>query len=349
MPGPRSARSTTAKRRLRRVRALMAVARGVALFFGVFSLLNLLPTLLGRPGAENIWWIDTSRLPGLLGAGLEIAGAVLLIAFAVRPNMARWRRGVTGACAGALGLLALSNTVDVLAVARRGGVTLGVPVPFSVAIALGFALVAIGTLVGRSDGSAAEATGALLTAALLVVAFPLAQTIFFGMTDYRAPADVAVVLGARVYDNGSLSPSLDERVRTGVDLYQTGEVSALLMSGGIGANGVDESVAMKRRAVELGVPGDAVLLDNQGVNTDATVADTRRIMRERGWDDVLVVSHFYHLPRIKLAFRVVGTEVRTVPAQLLYPIGKTPIFVAREVPAFWVYWGRALGRSLVDG
>jgi uncharacterized SAM-binding protein YcdF (DUF218 family) len=56
---------------------------------------------------------------------------------------------------------------------------------------------------------------------------------------------------------------------------------------------------------------------------------------------VLVVSHFYHLPRIKLAYERAGLEVYTVPAAQSAIVPQTPANVAREVPALWVYYLRA--------
>jgi vancomycin permeability regulator SanA len=175
-----------------------------------------------------------------------------------------------------------------------------------------------------------------------MIAFPLLQIAFFGTTDYRRASDAAVVLGARVYDNGVLSTALEDRVRTGADLYKAGLVPRLVMSGGVGANGIDEAVAMKRRAVELGVPPSVISIDSLGVDTDATVANTTAALPELGARRVLVVSQFWHLPRIKLAYRSAGWDVATVPATESDPIWPTPYLIAREIPAFWQYWARSL-------
>ena len=49
---------------------------------------------------------------------------------------------------------------------------------------------------------------------------------------------------------------------------------------------------------------------------------------------------YYHLPRIKLAYQSAGHDVLTVPSgSSLFPL--LPFIVAREVPAFWVYFLRA--------
>jgi uncharacterized SAM-binding protein YcdF (DUF218 family) len=116
------------------------------------------------------------------------------------------------------------------------------------------------------------------------------------------------------------------------------------MSGAVGVSGVDETVAMQKMAVQLGVPAAAILRDNQGVNTDATVADTVPMFASLRTERVLAVSQFWHLPRIKLAYRAAGWDVQTVPAGFSQVIWQTPYLMAREVPAFWQYWARSIAR-----
>ncbi|MEP6758967.1 MAG: YdcF family protein, partial [Actinomycetota bacterium] len=160
--------------------------------------------------------------------------------------------------------------------------------------------------------------------------------------DYRRPAQAAVVLGARVMPDGEASVVLADRVRTGVELYREGLVMTLVMSGGLEPDtGYDETAVMRALAVQEGVPAADILVDPGGTSTTATVTDTVGLFAERGIDAVLVVSHFYHLPRIKLAYERAGLEVYTVPASQSAIVPRTPENVAREVPALWIYYLRA--------
>jgi len=72
------------------------------------------------------------------------------------------------------------------------------------------------------------------------------------------------------------------------------------------------------------------------------------IERLRGAKRVLAVSHAYHLPRVKMAYRRAGWDVYTVPAEESRPLTQTPYLVAREVAAVWAYYLRPLagGQSL---
>lgn len=319
------------------------IARGVALFIGAFSAANML--VLARAGRfEDVWWIDWSVLGPVPTYLLGPAAAVLLISFALAPRMRTWRRWATAAACVGLAIVAGINAASYLDALRSGVLFDAATVPFSAVMATVFMALAAAVAVSRESGGSTRAWAVVAVSALAcAMVFPLLQVHFFGRTDYRRPADVAVVLGARVMDNGALSWSLKDRVDCGVALYRAGLVRRLIMSGGVGANGIDEADAMKRYAVASGVPEDAIVTDSHGVDTDSTVRNTARLIAGRR---ALVVSQFYHLPRIKMAYRAAGVDVYTVPAPESRVITKTPLFVMREIPGFWVYWARSAVRDL---
>jgi uncharacterized SAM-binding protein YcdF (DUF218 family) len=101
---------------------------------------------------------------------------------------------------------------------------------------------------------------------------------------------------------------------------------------------------MRDMAVEAGVPEPDVIVDSAGVNTEATVRDSRPFFEKADRPAALAVSQYYHLPRVKLAYQGSGATVFTVPAGTSTPIPQTPRFVVREIPAFWVYYLRAVFR-----
>ena len=83
-------------------------------------------------------------------------------------------------------------------------------------------------------------------------------------------------------------------------------------------------------------------MDKAGLNTQATVKNTEAMLRQWRATRVLVVSHAYHLPRIKLAYQRAGREVFTVPAKESYLLRQMSYNMAREVAALWVYYLRPL-------
>ena len=181
-----------------------------------------------------------------------------------------------------------------------------------------------------------------LAVAACLFGFPLAQMLCFGLTDYRRPADVVVVFGARVYVNGQASLALADRVRTACALYRDGHVGKVIVSGGCGDGAIHETETMRRLALQWGVAADDIVVDAQGINTEATVRQTSALFDMYGFDRVLAVSHFYHLPRIKLSYQRCGREVYTVPARQSRPLARLPWYITREVAALWVYYLRPL-------
>ena len=129
---------------------------------------------------------------------------------------------------------------------------------------------------------------------------------------------------------------------TGCELYHQGLADKLVFSGGPGDGAIHETEAMRQLALAQGVPDEASVLDDRGLNTQHTVANTQEMFEELGIKRVLAVSHFYHLPRIKLTYQRAGWEVYTVPARESRTLRRLPFYMLREVAALWVYYLRPL-------
>jgi vancomycin permeability regulator SanA len=326
-----------------RLETSRVLARGLALFLGGFALLNILGGLHSAHFDANLWWIDLRSFPPGLVTGFLLVSSACLIRFAVWPAQSTWRRFLTSGCVGTLGLVAVANTAQFYVLLARGVVRPGIPIPLSLFVSA--ALVVILVAAWRRSLPTHKTRGLFQIVAVAfacLVCFSLAQMFFFGMTDYRRPADAAVVLGARVYADGRLSDALADRVRTACQLYHDGLVRRLVFSGGPGDGPVHEAEAMKRMATALGVRTEDTWLDKAGLNTQATVWNTEAVFAQWHASRILVVSHAYHLPRIKLAYQRDGWDVFTVPAKESYMLRQMPYNMAREVAALWVYYLRPL-------
>ncbi len=329
-----------------------ALPRGVALFLGAFCLLNLLGGQLRDNFNSNLWWIDLRSLPHGLANILLLISAIAMLAYAWRPPRAHVRYWLTLFCLGLLAVAGGVNAFRFYVLLASHSVASSLPISFS--LLLTGMLVLMMRAVCRSRQNPAPpahpAWIGLTTLACLGI-FPVAQMLCFGKTDYRRQADVAIVLGAHVYQDGRLSDALSDRVKTACQLYRDGYVHRLIFSGGPGDGEISEPTAMKRRAIQLGVRADDIILDEAGLNTRATAVNCEAKLKKIGASRVLVVSHAYHLPRVKLAFQQQGREVYTVPAKETYLLGRMPVFMAREVAALWVYYLHPLwhdGRPAAD-
>jgi vancomycin permeability regulator SanA len=316
------------------------ISRGIAAFLGGFTLLNLLGDLLAPGFDANIWWIDFSPVWPVFAQVALLVGGVALCAYAIRPMRTLPGRLLIFAPIGLLTVIALDNAARYYWVLHRHLIATSVPLPFSAIIFAALLLIEWRILlqpkVANKSGSLIVMAG---TFCLCLAGFPLAQMYFFGHTDYRRPADVIVVFGARAHADGSPSGVLSDRVTTACQLYRDGLADKLVFSGGPGDGQIDEPHAMRLLAIKLGVPDRAIYLDPAGLNTDATVANTAILFEKLHVHRVLAVSHFYHLPRIKLAYRQAGWDVYTVPAVQHYRLpGAGRFLIARELAALWAYY-----------
>ncbi|MFV0285037.1 MAG: vancomycin high temperature exclusion protein [Demequina sp.] len=159
------------------------------------------------------------------------------------------------------------------------------------------------------------------------------------------PADAALVLGARVWEDGRPSLFLRQRVEAGVALYERGVVARLVMTGaGHNREGLDETEAMVRTALELGVPAADIDRDPRGHDTRASALNARDNL---GLASVVVCSQEFHLPRAMWLCRSVGLAVQgAFPEVLARP--HTFIGYGREVPATWKA-ALEIGRDALPG
>lgn len=150
-----------------------------------------------------------------------------------------------------------------------------------------------------------------------------------------APArSAAIVLGARVYGSGRPSAMLADRIATGADLYHAGKVDLLIMSGDGASIYYNEPEAMRRYALELGVPDEAIVLDYAGFRTYDSCYRARHVFHIA---DAIVVTQNFHVDRALMTCRWLGIDAVGVFADYQRPWGYSRASLTysrvREVPA----------------
>lgn len=141
--------------------------------------------------------------------------------------------------------------------------------------------------------------------------------------------DCILVLGAGVKANGEPSHMLEDRLKVGIQLYQKGASSRMLMSGDHMSEDYDEVGTMKRYAIEAGVPGNVIFLDHAGLSTYESVWRAKEIY---GAKRILIVTQEYHLYRALYIAESLGVEAYGVSADLR-SYRKMPIYEVREMAA----------------
>lgn len=323
---------------------------GASLIVGLTSFASALSALRWQRAAEPCVWISNPFGSGewgsvawnfLLAVVLGFAAAGVLM----RESSDRMRRPV---CVGLI-ILALRSVFDAVVFFRvlgREEILSSLPVPLSLGVLA--VLLANVWLLCRMVPSGRDRSW--LNGLLTILGMGFGQVLMiglhvltFGSTDYRRDADVAIVLGAKVFSDGSLSLALSDRLDTAAELFREGRVRFVLVSGATGVEGINEATAMRGYLIEAGLPSDRLLVDPNGVNTLATARNARRLMAEHRLTSALVVSHYFHLARCKLLFEEQGIAAVSVPARMSRRLVLESYYFARECVGYLWY---ALSRPL---
>jgi SanA protein len=158
--------------------------------------------------------------------------------------------------------------------------------------------------------------GGVVAAGVLVVAVPNAVVLIgaggAGHDPARAPhAQVALVLGASAYTDGTPTPALADRLTVGAALYRDRRVDRVLVSGKRGNGFFDQVDVMRRELVRMGVPDGVIFTDHAGFDTWDSMVRARKVYEVRS---AIVVTQGWHMPRALWLAKRAGLQAHGVVA-----------------------------------
>ena len=107
-----------------------------------------------------------------------------------------------------------------------------------------------------------------------------------------------------------------ERLEAGIVLWQQKKAPWLVFTGGRipwSKQLEVEGEASKRAAVARGIPADKVLVTGEVGNTLDEAHAVAKLMRERGWRKIILVTSAWHMPRSAHLFRKAGVDFVPFP------------------------------------
>ncbi|WP_434091588.1 SanA/YdcF family protein [Streptomyces anulatus] len=155
-------------------------------------------------------------------------------------------------------------------------------------------------------------------------------------TTAEAPArEVAVVFGAGLW-NGRPTPYLAHRLDAAAELYRTGKVKVVLVTGDNSRVEYDEPDAMRTYLTGRGVPDERIVSDYAGFDSWDSCVRAKKIF---GVDRAVLVSQGFHIHRAVTLCRSAGIDA--------YGVG-----VDERRDATWYYGGArelaASGKAALD-
>lgn len=128
-------------------------------------------------------------------------------------------------------------------------------------------------------------------------------------------AHTVIILGASVHSDGKLSPVLQDRMDTGLELYRSGKVKRFLLTGDHRTDDYNEVSAMQNYLLKLEVPKKHIFIDPGGLNTYESMYRSREVFEV---PSAVVVTQPFHLPRTLFIANELGLNYTGYPATSNY-------------------------------
>jgi uncharacterized SAM-binding protein YcdF (DUF218 family) len=155
------------------------------------------------------------------------------------------------------------------------------------------------------------AAGALAVIAILVIGFtPLVPWLLHGPpnADPLEKCDAVVSLSAGINQDDTLAAGTQDRALHSFALLRAGWAPRLVLTGNESQG--ESLIRREMNALGLNFP-----IENSGpvIDTHDESVTVARLVRERGWRRVILVTHDWHMPRAAAAFEKAGVDVLRSP------------------------------------
>lgn len=127
-----------------------------------------------------------------------------------------------------------------------------------------------------------------------------------------------LVLGSLVSD-GEPGSYVRGRLDTALELYRTGAVARIVVSGNGDADAGDEPAVMRGYLESHGVPAAVIVDDPAGYDTDRSCRRLREVVGDAASNPVVIVTQDFHVSRAVTLCRAAGVDARAVVASCECP------------------------------
>ena len=163
------------------------------------------------------------------------------------------------------------------------------------------------------------------------------------------PYDIGILLGG--YSNSRILPNHDRfnlstrgnRFMNAYELYQTGKVKKLLLTGGTGSLLQDrpsEAILAAEFLKRMGVPDSAIIIEGKSRNTwENATFSTELIRQQPGNPSCLLMTSAYHMRRSMGCFQNAGVQCVPFSVDFIYQQPElNPKFWLIPDPICFYYW-----------
>ncbi len=187
----------------------------------------------------------------------------------------------------------------------------------------------------------------LLIAVLLLVIIFVSVFVFTTVQEFRVANvkpgsnNIAVVLGAAVWQYDQPSPIFKGRIEKANQLFRSKRIYKIQLCGGSAPGEVSEARAALEYAIKLGIRRHAILIEEETSTTAEQIKYIRtHLALNPNFNDIFIISDQFHLARVKEICKFFGVKAIGIQSDYNLNWEKLLYYRFRETVAlinFWIF------------
>lgn len=156
----------------------------------------------------------------------------------------------------------------------------------------------------------------------------------------KLQGDVLVMLGGGATGNvpdvngiGTMNGSSSNRLMTVARLARTSQLPVIISTGQVYPDDGSEALIAKRILLELGIPGERIILDNNSLNTMASASNMPSLLDQYKFNNPILVTSAYHMHRSVRSFAKYKVAVQPYPCDYMVNARQT-FYLNKLLPSY---------------
>jgi uncharacterized SAM-binding protein YcdF (DUF218 family) len=164
------------------------------------------------------------------------------------------------------------------------------------------------------------------------------------LTVEKQKADAGVVLGAAVWGGNRPSPVLRERINKGFELYKSGIIKYIVLTGGGAPGEMTEAEVAKNELIKKGVDDKFIFIENKSNSTlEQITYINQNLYKKNNWRNIILITDNFHLMRSSQICKFFGISCMTAASDTPLSTESTFSYSVKESFAVILFWLFGIG------
>ncbi|HEY3251743.1 MAG TPA: ElyC/SanA/YdcF family protein [Ignavibacteria bacterium] len=164
------------------------------------------------------------------------------------------------------------------------------------------------------------------------------------LIENKKSVPAGTVLGAAVWGGNRPSPVLRERINKGYELYSSGIIKNIILTGGGSPGEMTEAEVSKKELLKKGVNEKNIIIENKSNSTlEQIIYLNNNQYKKNNWKETVIISDNFHLLRTKQICRFFGVNAYTVSSDTPLSTESTFNYCIKESFAVILFWLFGIG------